>query len=232
MLVFEPTPIEWGIAHLLPEEWVKASPWIDAGVAVAVYLAFHRVHGVVEHRVEQIFFGRWQANEDALRRFVGSAPHFEDTRALARAFADEASRFGGEARVALYRRSDGVLSRVAGNWDATPRQFREDDPAFALMRAERRPLDLGETRSDLPGVLALPMLDHGMLAGLVLLDLKGNGALYRPDEIALLGWAAHAVGLAMAALHASLIDTENRLLKAQLARLSGIVGDRLERAGA
>ena len=98
------------------------------------------------------------------------------------------------------------------------------------MRAERKPLDLGETPTDLPGVLALPMLDHGVLAGLVLLDLKGNGALYRPDEVALLGWAAHEVGLALAALHAGLIETENRLLKSQLARLSGIIGDRMDRA--
>ena len=224
--------IEWGIEHLLPEEWVKASAWIDAGAAVLVYLAFHRVHDAVEHRVEHLFFHQWQANEDALRRFVGSAAHFEDTRALARAFADELARFGGEANVALYRRNEGALDRVAGNWDAAPRHFRDDDPAFALLRAEREPLDLTETRSNLPGVLALPMLDHGALAGLVLLDLKGNGLLWRPDEVALLGWAAHEVGLALAARQAGLIETENRLLKAQLTRLGTIIGDRLEHTGA
>ena len=224
--------IEWGVEHLLPEAWVKASAWIDAGAAVVVYLAFHRVHDSVEQRVELVFFRQWQANEDAMRRFVGSAAHFEDTRALARGFAEELARFGGDARVALYRRNDGVLDRIAGNWNSAPRHFRDDDPAFALMRAERAPLDLGETQTDLPGVLALPMLDHGVLAGLVLLDLKGNGALWRPDEVALLGWATHEVGLALAALHAGLIDTENRLLKAQLARLTGIIGDRLDRVGA
>jgi hypothetical protein len=224
--------IEWGVEHLLPEEWVKASAWIDAGAAVMVYLAFHRVHDAVEHRVEHLFFGQWQTNEDALRRFVASAVYFEDTRALAHAFADELARFGGGARVALYQRDAAVLNRVAGTWDTAPRHFREDDPAFALMRAERAPLDLGETRTDLPGVLALPMLDHGALAGLVLLDLKGNGGLYRPDEVALFGWAAHEVGLALAALQAGLIETENRLLKAQLARLGSIIGDRLDRVGA
>ena len=224
--------IEWGVEHLLPEEWIKASAWIDAGAAVLVYLAFHRVHDAVEHRVEHLFFHHWQANEDALRRFVGSAAHFEDPPALARGFADELARFCRDARVALYRRHEGALVRVAGRWDAAPGKFCEDDPAFALLRAERRPLDLGETHTDLPGVLALPMLDHGVLAGLVLLDLKGNGGLYRPDEVALLGWAAHEVGLALAALHAGLIETENRLLKSQLARLSGIIGDRLDRVTA
>lgn len=224
--------IDWAIEHLLPEPWVKASAWIDAGAAVLVYLAFHRVRDVVEQRVEHLFFRHWQRNEDTLRRFVGLAAHFEDDRALARAFVDELTRFGGGARVAVYRREAAVLDRVAGTWDAAPRHFRADGPAFALMRAERAPLDLGETRTDLPGVLALPMLDHGVLAGLVLMDLKGNGALYRPDEVAQLGHAAHEVGLALAALHAGLIETENRLLKAQLARLGSIIGDRLDRAGA
>lgn len=223
--------IEWGIEHLLPEEWVRASAWIDAGAAVMVYLAFHRVHDAVEARVEHLFFHQWKANEAALRRFVGSASHFEDDRSLARAFADELARFGGGAQVALYRRNEGVLNRVAGTWERAPRHFRDDDPAFALMRAERAPLDLTETPTNLPGVLALPMLDHGVLAGLVLLDLKGNGALYRPDEVALLGWAAHEVGMALAALHAGLIESENRLLKAQVLRLSSIIGDRLDLAG-
>ena len=223
--------IEWAVEHLLPEEWVKASAWIDAGAAVVVYLAFHRVHDAVEQRVEHLFFGHWQANEDALRRFVASSSHFEDPRALARGFADELARFGGDARVALYRLHDGVLDSVAGNWDNAPRHFREDNPAFALMRAERAPLDLTETRTGLPGVLALPMLDHGALAGLVLMDLKNNAALYRPDEVALLGWAAHEVGLALAALQARATDAEVHRLKIQNAELRDLVGGWRERTG-
>ena len=219
--------IEWGIEHLLPEEWVKASVWLDAGAAVGVYLMFHRVHDWVEHRVERVFFHQWQANEDALRAFVAIAPHYEDAGALARGFAEELARFGGGARVAFYRRQDGALDRVAGNWDQAPRHFREDDRAFATLRATRRPLDLTETETSLPGALALPIIDHGALTGLVLIDAKGNGGLYRPDEIALLGWATHEVGLAMAALHVGLVESELRLAKAQLARLTGLIGDRL-----
>ena len=219
--------IEWGIEHLLPEEWVKASVWLDAGAAVGVYLMFHRVHDWVEHRVERVFFHQWQANEDALRAFVAIAPHYEDAGALARGFAEELARFGGGARVAFYRRQDGALDRVAGNWDQAPRHFREDDRAFATLRATRRPLDLTETETSLPGALALPIIDHGALTGLVLIDAKGNGGLYRPDEIALLVWATHEVGLAMAALHVGLVESELRLAKAQLARLTGLIGDRL-----
>jgi GAF domain-containing protein len=234
--------IEWSIEHLLPEQWLKASAWFDAGAALLVYLAFHRMHGAIEHRVEHLFFRTWRQNEEALCRFVGTAPHFDDETTLARAFADELSRFAGEGRVALYRRNpkarDKGFTRMAGTWEASPPTLPGDDATYARMRTECRPIELGDARTDLPGVLALPMLDHGALAGLVLMDLKGSGGLFRPDEIAALGHAAHGVGLALAALRAGSIEaenrqlaTENRMLKGQMTRLAGMLGERLKPAG-
>jgi hypothetical protein len=233
--------IEWGIEHLLPEEWVKVSAWIDAAAAVLVYLAFHRVHDAVEHRVEDVFFRKWRRNEEALRRFVATATHFDDEAILAAAFTNELSRFAGDTAVALYWRDagsrDNAFRRVAGSWDSSPLTLPGDDAVYALMRAEGQPLDLGETRGNLPGVLALPMLDHGALSGLVLMDLKGGGALYRPDEITVLGGAAHDVGLALTALRAGRVEAENRQLKienqvleAQVAALNAIRPKRLKHA--
>lgn len=233
--------IEWGIEHLLPEEWVKVSAWIDAAAAVLVYLAFHRVHDAVEHRVEDVFFRKWRRNEEALRRFVATATHFDDEAILAAAFTNELSRFAGDTAVALYWRDagsrDNAFRRVAGSWDSSPLALPGDDAVYALMRAEGQPLDLGETRGNLPGVLALPMLDHGALSGLVLMDLKGGGALYRPDEITVLGGAAHDVGLALTALRAGRVEAENRQLKienqvleAQVAALNAIRPKRLKHA--
>lgn len=216
--------IEWGAEHLLPEEWVKASAWIDAGAAVAVYLAFHQVHSAVEQQVEHLFFRHWQANESKLRRFVASAAHYEDDGALAQGFATELGRFGGGAKTALYRLQSGVLVNVAGGWGDAPAQLPSDDPAFALMRAERKPLDLSDVSSALPGILALPMLDHGALTGLVLMDLKNGEALYRPDEVEVLGWAVHEVGMAFAALHARSTDAEVSKLTVQITELRALVG--------
>lgn len=233
--------IEWGVEHLLPEQWIKASAWIDAGAAVMVYLAFHRVHDAVEHRVEDVFFRRWRQNEAALRRFVATATHFDDEAILAAAFADELSRFAGDAPVALYGRDagspDNAFRRVAGSWDSSPLTLPGDDAVYALMRAEGRPLDLGETCGNIPGVLALPMLDHGALSGLVLMGLKASGALYRPDEITVLGGAAYDVGLALTALRAGRVEAENRqlkienqVLKAYMAARGAIGGRRLKHA--
>lgn len=226
--------IEWGVEQFLPEQWVKASAWIEAGAAVMVYLVFHRVHEAVERRVESVFFHTWRLNEEALRRFIATAPNFDDEATLSAAFADELSRFAGEGAIAIYCRNvhsdDDIFVRIAGSWDASPLTLARDDAAYAWMRTERRPLDLSETRSGLPGVLALPMIDHGALSGLVLMDLKPSGALFRPDEIALLGLAVHDVGLALTALRAGSIAAINRrlaienvVLKEQIERLGNIL---------
>ena len=79
------------------------------------------------------------------------------------------------------------------------------------------------------------MLDHGKLAGLALIGCKENGADYRPDEIELLGWATHQVGLDLQAMHASELEAEVAGLSAQVAALSaqlGAAGTRRKRRSA
>jgi len=82
--------------------------------------------------------------------------------------------------------------------------------------------------------LALPMLDQGNLTGLALLERKADGAAYRPDEVALLGWAAHQVGLDLQALHARelearMTDMERHIvsLTEERDRLAAILHDSL-----
>jgi hypothetical protein len=88
------------------------------------------------------------------------------------------------------------------------------------MKAERRPLELPGTNGALPGTMALPMLDHGILAGFVLLGRKFEGSRYRPDEVEVLGWAAHQVGLDLQALRARTLEGEVVGLRQQVALLS------------
>ena len=143
---------------------------------------------------------------------------------LCKSFAEALSHFAGGAHVALYLRESGGNYRretgsLAGNAGYT------DDPAFALMRAERRPIELAQTDSTLPGELALPMLDQGVLVGFVLLAGKPDGVHYRPDEIANLGWAAHQVGLDLQALHARELEAEVSLLRHDKQELLAILGE-------
>jgi hypothetical protein len=88
------------------------------------------------------------------------------------------------------------------------------------MRAERRPVEVAQAHSALPGVLALPMFEQGPLAGFVLLDRKSDGTEYRPDEIAALEWVTDQVGVALQAQRVRDLEARIAGLDAQLASLS------------
>jgi hypothetical protein len=211
---------EWAIDRVIPESWRSASAIYSAGIALILFLSFHRLRDLVERQVERLFFHRWQQNEAALRRFVAAAGHFDQSPALCRAFAGEASRFAEGAPAALYLRGADAYRLQAGGVAGAAEAYGDDDHAFALMRAERRPVDLATASGGLPGVLALPMLDQGTLAGFVLVGAKPDGADFRPDEIELLGWAAHQVGLDLQALHARDLEAQVVSLNEKVAWLA------------
>jgi hypothetical protein len=211
---------KWVIEHLIPESWHAGSEYYSVAIALGLFLVLHRVHNWAERNVERVFFSPWHKNEEALRRFVTAAGHFEQTPVLCRAFGEELDRFSGGAGAAVYLRDrSGAYGLQCGGLAAAPDRIEADDLALALMRAERRPVRLATTPSALPGALALPMLDHGKLAGFALLGAKPGGADYRPDEIEALGKAAHQVGLDLQAMRASELEAEIAGLSAQVAAL-------------
>jgi hypothetical protein len=211
---------EWGADRLVPEEWHRQSALYSAGIALLLFLSFHRVRDWFEHHVSRLFFARWQQAEAELKRFVASAGHFEQAPALCRGFEAALTKFAA-AEAAVYLRDSGGTYRLqCGGFGGSSAAFADDDPAFALMRAERSPLDLTRLDATLPGALALPMLDVGTLTGFVLLGARADGAHYRPDEVDNLGWAAHQVGLDLQALHARELEAENASLREKVAWLS------------
>jgi hypothetical protein len=220
---------EWGVEHVLPESWHQGGVFASAGIALALFLSFHRLRDWVEHQIERFFFRSWHENEAALKRFVAAAAHYDHAPALCRAFAEELRRFTAAADGALYLRSaNGSYDFKAGCMAGAQPGYAADDHAFALMRSERRPVEIAAASSALPGALALPMLDQGRLGGFVLLGPKPQGTNYRPDEIDALGWAVHQVGLDLQAIHARELEAEVTLLRQKLA----IRGERKRRSEA
>lgn len=212
---------EWGVERLLPHAWHEGGPFFSAGIALALFLSFHRLRDWVEKHVERLLFSSWHRNEAALRRFVASANHFDQAPALCQAFAAELRRFTNGANAALYLRESGGGYRLcAGKLAGIRKAYAEDDRALALMRAERGPVHMAHAHSALPGELALPMLDQGVLTGFALLARIPDGTDYRPDEIELLGWAARQVGLALQAQHARELEAQIASLSARVASLS------------
>jgi len=211
---------EWGADRLVPESWHKQSALYSAGIALLLFLSFHRVRDWFEHHIERLFFHRWQENEAELKRFVASAAHFEQAPALCREFAAEVERYAKGAAAALYLRGEeGGYDLHCGAQPGAAERYAEDNRLFAAMRAERRPVEIAGVHTSLPGALALPMLDQLGLAGFVLVGPRPDRAHYRPDEVEALGWATEQVGLDLQALQARELRAENASLREKLAWL-------------
>ena len=208
---------EWGADRLVPESWHRQSALYSAGIALLLFLSFHRVRDWFEKHVERLFFARWQQAQADLKRFVVSAGHFRQAPALCRELAAEAERFAQGAPAALYLREDGAgFVRQCGSL-AAGASYAEEDRAFALLAAERAPVDLAEAHSALPGAMAFPMFDQLGLAGFMLVGPRPDGAHYRPDEVDNLAWATEQVGLDLQALQARELRAEVAALREQLA---------------
>lgn len=208
---------EWGADRLVPEEWHKQSALYSAGVALLLFLSFHRLRDWFERHVERLFFASWQRAEADLKRFVASGGHFRQAAALCREFCAEAERFAQGAPAALYLREEsGALALQAGALAGALPSYAEEDRAFALLAAERVPVDLAEAHSAIPGAMAFPMFDQLGLAGFVLLGRRPDGAPYRPDEVANLAWATQQVGFDLQALQARDLRAEIAALRERL----------------
>ena len=209
---------EYAVKSLLPKVWTQGSVFISAGLALGVFLIFHRIHHSVEHAIERLFFHKWQVNEAALKRFVAAAGHLEQPEALAGHFSTELARFTGGAAVALYART------AEGHYaSATGETVSADDLALAAMRAELGPIVPAEIGSPLGAALALPMMHQAALAGFVLLGPKPTGEDYRPDEVEMMAWATQQIGLDLQAIRVRELEQSVLTLEARNANLSDIL---------
>ena len=209
---------EYAVKSLLPKVWTQGSVFISAGLALGVFLIFHRIHHSVEHTIERLFFHKWQVNEAALKRFVTAAAHVEKPEALAGNFVAELVRFSGGATALLYtRRADGHYASAAAD------EINTDDPALAAMRAEQGPVVPAELGSPIEAALALPMMHQAALAGFVLLGPKPTAEDYRPDEIEVLSWATQQIGLDLQAIRVRDLEQTVIRLEARNQNLSDIL---------
>ena len=213
--------IEWMAHHLLDFAGREKSVWLDAGIALGIFLLFHRLRHWGERQIERLFFHAWHVKEEALRKFVKEAPFINQPAALLQAFAAALDRFTDGAGHALYRRTaGGDYERVAATLAGAPVSVDQDEPLLVSRRAAQAPSHCSDAHSALPGDLALPSIHHGHLDGFVLLGAKPNGETYRPDEQEVLGFAAHQVGLDFRALRMEQLEREVAELHARNADLS------------
>ncbi len=201
---------EWGLEKIMPEAWhehIEANAFISAGIALCIFLVFHRIRDGVEHIIEGLFFHKWRQNEAALNRFVKQAAHILKPDALRAAAVAEFARFSGGAGVALYRADGSLFVREAGAIDGLDAQVDADLAPLVEMRAEGKPL-FDTSAATLHAALVLPMIQRNDLTGFVALGLKPGEEAYRPDERTVLAEAAQKVGLDLHALRIEELETE------------------------
>ena len=100
-----------------------------------------------------------------------------------------------------------------------PDTLDTDEPALVAMRAHRGRIDPSQTASMLPAILALPMLHRNELLGFVLLGPKPGGDGYRPDEVEVLSYATHQIGLDLHALKVEQLERDGARLSQTVHRL-------------
>ncbi|HSY28150.1 MAG TPA: hypothetical protein VK832_11640 [Burkholderiaceae bacterium] len=234
---------EWLSEHFLHFEGREANVFVDGAIALGVYLIFHKIRHVFEHWLDRLFFHKWHANEAALREFVKHAAHITAADALFRDFHAELKRFSGGAICSNWMMGANESYNLIQNPDRDEADCMDvNDGLCVALRAEQTPMMVKDGHPSHSGDLALPMAHRGVLHGFVLLGEKPNREEYRPDEVDVLAFAAHQIGLDLYALQNEQLRTElesvteeienlqnsNELLQAVVSR----IGDRLEQLSA
>jgi len=202
---------EWAVEHFLPIESREASVFVDAGIALSIYLIFHRVRDFVEHHVETLFFHKWHKKEAQLKRFVHEAAFILKRDPMVAAYVEAVRTFCEGADVALYLADEtGTFQLAEGGLAGQPVVLDADNSFMVTLRADRTPFepDIGKTAI----ALALPMIHRTEVIGVTLLGAKPSGFGYRPDEKEVLAYAAHQIGLDLHALEVERLQHANASL--------------------
>jgi hypothetical protein len=221
--------LEWAFEHPLPIMSHETSALVSAGVALGLFLVFHRLRDAAEHVIKSLFFRRWQAKETALRRFIEEARHINSDVSLEGAAVAALQRFCEGADCALYRADDkGDYELRFGHVAGGPGIIGADAPDVVSLRAR---LAVVETPSSSgpSTVFVLPMTHRAQVTGAILVGPKPGGASYRPDERDLLAWATHQVGLDLHALRLDQVQREAEGLRRSAHTLEARYGE-LEKA--
>jgi hypothetical protein len=209
--------IEWAAGRLLPIHNLETSALLDGGIALSLFLVFHRVRNFADHLIEDLFFRRWRDNEQALRRSVAEGAFIGKRSALLKALGQALVRFSGGAEMAIYLAQGGEFIRKEGHLKEMDTRLDADEPTLVTLRATHQPLELPS------GTLALPMMQRARLTGVILVGLKPGGVGYRPDEREVLAWSAQQIAIDLHVLQVEDLNSEVGTLQGEVQVLRSLV---------
>lgn len=218
---------EWAAHKLLHFAGAESNLAIDAAIALAVILTFHRIQHWVGHRVNHTFFRQWEEAAERLRAFVERAPHVTDAAELRVKLVAAVAAYSG-AGAAFYGRDAGGFIRLAASGIEAPERIGDNDDALVELRRLRAAVPLADLKAaSLAGgmALALPMTLRGQLGAFVLIGHKSQRELFRPDEVALLSRTVQSVGLDLEALRIDTLERRNAAMVQTELRLRAELGE-------
>lgn len=180
----------------------------DGLVALGIYIAFHFLHERVERKVEHVFFRDWHDNEHRLRKFLRQAPHITEAGLLISSARGAIDRFTAQAGCAIYLREPDGSYRLSSEHTLgqAPERIGDNHMVVVSLRSDTQPLRYDSLQYGLSGELALPMCHCGVLNGFILIGTKPSRNGYRPDEVEVLGFAAHQIGLDLHAIRVAVLE--------------------------
>ena len=210
---------EKGAEKLLPEDAHRAGVLVQAAIALAIFIAFHRLRDAVEHWVERVFFARWREYEARLSTFMRQASFITRPDTLIDRTLNEFSCYTDGADVAIYRAARRGYELAGGVSPGFGQWVDPDETSIVALRADRELL----RGKDGCWALLLPMVHRAEVMGFVAVGKRRDGGPYRPDEETQLARAAHQVGLDLHALRVEELERENAALSVRVALASAAV---------
>jgi len=208
--------VEWVVNHFVRFQSRERNVLLDGIIALALFLAFHRVRHWIETLVERVFFRSWHLKEAALERFLEKAPHFSQPDALAEALIAAVDAYAGCRGSGIYQRDESgrfILGR--STLGELPSELGADAEVIVEMKAFRAPVYLGNRIALASAALALPMVRRSELVGFLAVGRKIEREVYRPDEIDNLARAVRQVGFDLYALRLEQLEQRSHELEQQ-----------------
>jgi hypothetical protein len=207
---------EWLVDHFVHFRQRESSVLLDGAIAVAMYLAFHRVRHGVERLVEGVFFRASRAKQLELQHFLQTAPNFSDPDALAGALLKAVDAYAGSRGSGIYRRDKtGRFVLEKSTLDELPRALAADAEVIIELKTSRKPYQFSRLGFEL-AALALPVVRRAELVGFMAVSAKSDRTLYRPDEIENLVRTVQQVSSDLYALQLESFQQQYQVLEQQV----------------
>ncbi|HTU71546.1 MAG TPA: GAF domain-containing protein [Candidatus Baltobacteraceae bacterium] len=189
--------LEWLLSSVLVGVGHLTGLIANAALALVLGVSLNYLHKSIDGIIEGLLFRKRRDDERALREFAKEATFVTDVGALLDQTILRIKHHTDATSASVLLDDEGSFTPVRSFGESVPEGVSENDGAILALKSRHEPLDPHHCETALTGALAVPMLAHGRLLGLLLLGERYRGEAYTPDEVEALAQLAQGVGSAL-----------------------------------